>query len=543
MQERHSETAQVTDTGKTREELMQELVDARKQIADSESERKNMENALQSAEERFRNLVEQSFAGVYIIQDDVFTYVNAKLSQTFGYGPDELLQQRFIDLVADESRDLVSENVHRRVTGEVRKAHYVFRGKRKDGSLFDVEVQGAATELNGRPAIIGTLVDITEQRRLERENLRAQKLKSLGMLAAGIAHEYNNVLTAINGNIGLARMYSKPGTEMDEILSEAGKAARRAEKLTQELRIFSKGGVLFKNVAEVSDLITEIVRSKKDPRITYNIAINPDIWAIEADEAQFRLAVSNIVDNAREAMPGGGTVRITVENIENARDFVPAINEGRYVRFTISDQGPGISEQHIERIYEPFYTTKVQSNGLGLTTAFSIIEGHDGCITVESSSEAGATFHIYMPAVQDVVPPAEGLSRVSLVKRRVLVMDDEAIVRTVVERMLNQCGCSVVFAANGEEMLACYRESWEAGRPFDAVIVDLIISAGMGGKEAVAKLLEIDPDAKAIVSSGYSDDPIMAHYKEFGFRGALPKPYPIPELSRVLRDVILGPTT
>jgi CheY-like chemotaxis protein len=145
-----------------------------------------------------------------------------------------------------------------------------------------------------------------------------------------------------------------------------------------------------------------------------------------------------------------------------------------------------------------------------------------------------------MPAVQDVVPATEGLSRVSLVKRRVLVMDDEAIVRTVVERMLNQCGCSVVFAENGEEMLACYRESWEAGRPFDAVIVDLIISAGMGGKEAIAKLLEINPDAKAIVSSGYSDDPIMAHYKEYGFRGVLPKPYPIPELSRVLRDVILG---
>lgn len=506
------------------------------------TERKKTEQALLSAEARFRTLVEQSFVGIYILQDARIIYSNPKLSEIFGYAPEELLLKSVFDLVADESRALVAENVRRRVDGELKTVHYIFRGKRKDGSLFDVEAQGATTELNGRVAIIGSLIDITERRRLERENLKAQKLASLGILAAGIAHEYNNALTAINGNIGLAKMYVKAGSEMSDILLEAEKAAQKAERLTQELRIFSKGGVLFKKVAAVSGLLREIAQEKADPRIKYTFEISPDLWTIEADEPQFRQAVCNIVENARDSMPEGGTIRITAENVAGVSDSLPAIRAGRYVRFSISDQGSGIAETHMEKIFEPFFTTKEQSSGLGLTTASSIIEGHDGYITVESSSGSGAIFHIYMPAATVSGGDEVNGKQLSLGNRRILVMDDEELVRTVAERMLNQCGCAATFAADGREMLAKYREALEAGRPFDAVIVDLLVASGMGGKEAIAELLSIDPAAKAIVSSGYSDDPIMENYREFGFRGVLPKPYLIPALRRVLHDVIIGPS-
>jgi CheY-like chemotaxis protein len=195
----------------------------------------------------------------------------------------------------------------------------------------------------------------------------------------------------------------------------------------------------------------------------------------------------------------------------------------------------------MEKIFEPFFTTKEQSSGLGLTTASSIIEGHDGYITVESSSGSGTIFHIYMPAATETPGgEAAGGKQLSLGRRRILVMDDEELVRTVAERMLDQCGCSATFAGDGEEMLARYREAFDAGRPFDAVIVDLLVSSGMGGKEAIAELLRIDPHARAIVSSGYSDDPIMEQYRDFGFQGILPKPYLIPALKRVLYDVIIG---
>ena len=506
------------------------------------TERKKTEQALLSAEARFRTLVEQSFVGIYIVQDDVFIYGNPKMAEITGYSQEELLLKPVIDLVADESRDIVAENIRRRIDGEIRTIHYMFRAKRKDGSLFDIEVQGSTTELNGKTAIIGTLIDITERRRLERENLKAQKLASLGILAAGIAHEYNNALTAINGNIGLAKMYAKAGSEMADILSEAEKAAQKAERLTQELRIFSKGGVLFKKAAAVSDLITGIVEEKADSRIRYAFDVSPDIWPIEADETQFRQAVSNIIENARESMPEGGTIRIAAENIDNAPALLPAIRSGRYVRFSISDQGSGIATTHMEKIFEPFFTTKEQSSGLGLTTASSIIEGHDGYITVESSPDSGTVFHIYMPAAPEAGGEAAGGKQVSLGSRRILVMDDEEMVRTVAERMLNQCGCSATFAGDGKEMLERYREALAAGRPFDAVIVDLLISSGMGGREAIAELLRLDPHAKAIVSSGYSDDPIMEHYRDFGFQGVLPKPYLIPSLMRVLSDVLSLPS-
>ncbi|MDA8082172.1 MAG: PAS domain S-box protein [Nitrospiraceae bacterium] len=511
------------------------------------TERKNTEKALRAAEEMFRSLVERSFVGIYIIQDGLFAYINPKFAEVFGYDQEELLMKPYMEMIAEENRDLVAANVRRRLGGEVGTLHYLFRGIRKDGSVVDVEVQGTTTEYNGKKAIIGTLIDITERRRLEREVMKSQKLESLGVLAAGIAHEYNNALTAISGNISLAAMYAKPGSEMADILGEAEKAAQKAEKLTRELSIFSKGGTLFKTRVAAAELISSLAAEHRGPAagpntrpdIRIELSVLPGLWHVDVDIAQFGQAMNNIIENAIESMPGGGVILIAAENLESPPQSLPAIRQGAYIRISVSDRGHGISETHIEKIFEPFFTTKEKSSGLGLTAAASIIEGHDGYITVESAAGDGSTFHVYLPAATEQADAPGPENHSSLGRRTILVMDDEELVRTVTERMLNQCGCFAVFASDGEEMLEKYREAREAGHPFDAVIMDLVISSGMGGKEAIAKLLEIDPGAKAIVSSGYADDRIMQHYREYGFRGVLPKPYPIPMLLRVLRDVLI----
>jgi CheY-like chemotaxis protein len=266
-----------------------------------------------------------------------------------------------------------------------------------------------------------------------------------------------------------------------------------------------------------------------------------NLWPVEADEAQIRQAFVNLVINAREAMPSGGTIRIRAENKEAGSLQLSSLDPGDYVMVTISDQGTGIAKGHMEKIFDPFFTTKKQSSGLGLTNTFSIIKSHKGHISVESEEGTGTTVTFYLPAAPDKVPE-ENVERKFFLEgnKRILVMDDEDLVRNVIDRMLTQCGCTASFARDGEEMIRLYKEGLENGTPFDAVLIDLIIAGGMGGREAVRQLLKMDPDAKAIVSSGYSEDSTMSAFKTFGFSGVLAKPYSISELGKVLNDVIFG---
>ncbi|TAN40838.1 MAG: PAS domain-containing sensor histidine kinase [Nitrospirae bacterium] len=504
------------------------------------TQRKQIEMALYAAETKFRTLIEQSFVGIYIIQDNLLVYVNPRFSEIFGYAPGELVSKPAIDLVTEESREIVAENIRKRLSGEVKTVHYTFKGRRKDGAILDLEAQGTVAELNNCRVIIGTVIDITERRRLEREALKVEKLESLGMLAAGIAHEYNNVLTAITGNIQLAKMYAKPGSEIADILSEAEKGSQKAEKLTRQLIVFSKGGTLFKKIITAEELFEGLTALQDDSPIRCELSLQKDLWPVEVDEEQIRQALTNIIENARESMSSGGLITVEAENIEAAPAAIPSIREGRYLKLSVSDQGSGIAEPCIERIFEPFFTTKHKGVGLGLTTAFSIIQGHDGYITVESQAGTGTIFHIYIPAARAATQQNDRNRRIPVGRRNILVMDDDELVRHVVERMLNQCGCNAAFSNNGEEMLSKYAEALEVGHPFDVVIIDLIIASGMGGKHAIKKLLELDPHARAIVSSGYSEDLIMANYRDYGFKAALPKPYRIPRLSQVLHEVLTG---
>ncbi|MDQ3969483.1 MAG: ATP-binding protein, partial [Thermoproteota archaeon] len=383
--------------------------------------------------------------------------------------------------------------------------------------------------------------DTTEHRRMEEERLRAQKLESLGILAGGIAHDFNNMLTAILGNVSLAKIRMNSENKAYTRLTEAERACLRASDLTQQLLTFSKSGAPVKRIALIEDLIREsatfAIRGSK-ARCEYSIA--EGLWLVEIDEGQISQVINNLVINADQAMPEGGEVRIVAENISlNTEDGV-LLKEGKYVRITVQDQGIGIPQENLTKIFDPYFTTKHTGSGLGLAVVYSIIKNHGGYIGVESEVGKGTKFYIYLPAYDKAEIDKGNLVEERLIhgRGRILIMDDEQIIREVAGEMLSQIGYEVEFARDGMEAVELYKRAKECNRAFDAVIMDLTIPGGMGGREAVKKLRDIDPGIKAIVSSGYSNDPVMAEYGKYGFGGVVAKPYKIKELSEVLDRVI-----
>lgn len=379
---------------------------------------------------------------------------------------------------------------------------------------------------------------------LETELSKNQELESLSVFTSGIAHEYNNLLTAIIGNLSLAKMYAKPGYEVFDVLAEAEKASIRAKDLTLQLLTFADGKKRTKKPLFLEKPLQEWVTSAlRDSQITPELYIQENLWAVEADELQIHNVIDSIVLNARNAMSGKGLIRLKAENADVDSSAGMPLRKGKFVLISIEDNRAGVSERLSEKTFDPFYTSGQKNNGLGLYTSYSIIKKHYGHFTVDSKPGVSTIFRIYLPAYQEKVPPSEEtLRQYPTGKGKILVMDDEEIVRLVVSKLLNQCGYAAELARDGREMLRIYKAAMEAGDPFDAVIMDLVIEEGMGGQEAIKHLLEIDPDAKAIVSSGYSNAPVMSHFQEFGFTGFLAKPYRLDELGRVLHETLAEKT-
>ncbi|MDH4230535.1 MAG: PAS domain S-box protein [Nitrospirota bacterium] len=501
------------------------------------------QEALRLAEAKLRSLIEQSLVGIYIFQDNRLPYVNPKAADIFGYTPDEIISTIAVgDIVFEEDKELVDENIRKLIQDEIKTAQLTFRAKRKDGAVIDIEVQGTRTVYDGKPAIIGAFLDITGRKKMETELIKIRKLESLSDFASGIAHEYNNLLTAIIGNLSLAKMYAKPGYEVYDVLTEAEKASIRAKDLTLQLLTFAEGRRPVKKTVYLQKSLQNWIESGlSESRITPELAIQENLWPVEADEAQIHRALANILSHARQSMPGGGFISVRTENVDIEASSGLPLKKGFYILISIEDHGVGIPEKYLQKIFDPFSSVAQKSSGLGLASSYSIIKMHEGHITVDSKLGVGTKFHIYLPAFQGSVSPSEETMKLYAAGRgTVLVMDDEEIVRLVVSKLLEQCGYDTVLVRNGEEMLRKYKEALESGRPFDAVILDLVIEGGMGGQEAIGHLLEIDPHAKALISSGYSNAPEMSRYMEFGFKGFLAKPYRLEELGKVLHEVIIG---
>jgi PAS domain S-box-containing protein len=493
---------------------------------------------VQESEERYRQLVELSPEAIIVHTDGKIVFANGTAVRLLGAARIEaLLGQPVLDFVHPDFQAIALDRSRRELAEGQPAPLLEEKFVRLDGTVVDVEVASAPLNYQGQQSILDIVRDITRRKQMESELLRAQKLESLGVLAGGIAHDFNNILAAISTHITISRLQASEQGQALERLAEAEKAVVRARDLTQQLLTFSKGGDPVTKTAAIGHLIREsalLVLHDANSQCQFNLP--EDLWPVDIDEGQISRVIYNLVINANQAMPEGGTIHLSGANIVwSAAKDGHALADGRYVKLTVTDSGAGISREHLAKIFDPYFTTKQTGTGLGLATAYSIIKRHRGHITVKSEPGAGASFFIYLPASNQVAAPLLPPADIALGQGKILVVDDDALLRQGVGDLLEYLGYACGFARDGVEAIALYQASYEAGEPFTAVIMDLTIPGGMGGKEAVQQLLQLDPQARVIVASGYSDDPVMSSYQEFGFCGVLCKPFELADLSAALQ--------
>lgn len=405
----------------------------------------------------------------------------------------------------------------------------------------------------GQPiGLVGISRDVTDRKRVEREKLKLEqqlqqvrKLESLGVLAGGIAHDFNNILAGVYGNVSLARAKlakDHPEHPAFRYLAAAEESMSRATLLSGQLLTFAKGGDPVKENLTIGNLIEDVVYfNLSGSNVKPVITLADNLWLTKADQGQIQQVFSNLTINAKQAMPDGGHLYVSAENAEIPMNSVPDLDGGKYLLITVTDEGIGIAPEYLDRVFDPYFTTKQAGSGLGLATIYSIITRHGGHISVASRLGKGTTFTLYLPASETGElarkQPDVG-SAVTGPPAKILVMDDEEVIRTTATAMLEELSFTVETAAGGLQTVQRYQQSLEAGEPFDLVILDLTIPGGIGGKETAQRILQLDPHARLVVSSGYADDPIMANYAEFGFRGVISKPYNLNKLSAILTQVL-----
>ena len=435
-------------------------------------------------------------------------------------------------------------------TGEAISLHrQVLKDRAGQRRTLALKAAPIASHDGSHSGVVTVFRDITLEHKVEEELQKASKLESVALMAGGIAHDFNNMLTAILGHLSLAKVTDVPPRE---VLATVEKACLYATDLTRQLMTFAKGSDPVRRLANVAEIVDEGVRFAlhgTNMRCRFDLA--RDLPPVELDRGQINQVINNLVINAVQASPDGGILHVEARRMEVGKEErIATLKAGAYVRLSIRDQGSGISPENVARIFDPYFTTKATGSGLGLATSYSIIKKHGGLIRVESELGVGTTFMIYLPASQtpgvnaaaSAQPPAGNVREPVPGGRRVLFMDDEEILQELVSAMLAHLGYEVVCAAHGEEAIERYTAAHAAGRPFDAVIVDLTVPGGMGGHETVRQLQKFDPQIRAVVSSGYSNDPIMAEFERHGFAGVIAKPYQMAELSNVLEGVMRTPT-
>ena len=408
-----------------------------------------------------------------------------------------------------------------------------------------VESKGHVFRDNGRRPIriVGTHLDITARKQAEQDRLVLGKLESTGILAGGIAHDFNNLLAGMLMNLQMAGANENSADETREFLGETEQAVVAAKNLTQQLITFARGGVSVRQPTDVGKLLRESVSlALSGSSIRSEVLVAQDLWLVEVDGGQVAQVVRNLVLNAREAMPNGGVITLRANNVVLGEAVGVMLPPGRYVQIEVADQGTGIPPEVLPKIFDPYFSTKIRGTnkgmGLGLTICHSVVKKHAGAITL-SSSRLGTTFHVYLPACnRSSLDARSSDSNPSRWRGRVLVMDDEPTMRSVMARMFKQMGCEVGVATDGISALALYLEATQGGRPFDVVILDLTVRGAMGGKEAARALLATDPSVRVVVMSGHSEDEVMRDYSQYGFKGALAKPFDRATLVRTLDRVM-----
>jgi len=509
--------------------------------------RRQAEEALADEKERLSVTLRSIGDGVITTDTDGrITLMNGVAETLTGWKEEEALdrpvEQAFV--IVNEKTRLQAENPVNKVleTGAVcgLANHTVLIAR--DGTQRIIADSGAPIK-NSAGNVVGVVLvfrDTTEQHYMLREVLKADKLESVGLLAGGIAHDFNNILAGVMGNISLAKMRLSSQTHEFQRLSEAEKAVLRAKDLTQQLLTFSKGGAPIKKPASLRELLAEWAQfALRGSNTSCQFRIGPNLWDAEVDEGQISQVIHNLVVNADQAMPEGGRIYLSAENHVEGEGI--RLTPGKYVKVVVEDEGVGVRPEHLQKIFDPYFTTKRSGSGLGLATSYAVVKRHGGHIAVSSEVGKGSTFEVFLPASEHRASIRTAVSDGPQNGRgKVLLMDDEEVVREVASEMLALLGYQVSVSKDGSEAIDLYCRAKEDGQPFDALIMDLTIPGGLGGKEAVVLLRDLDPGIKAIASSGYSTDPIMGDFGRFGFSGVLAKPYTTEQMSEVLRQVISG---
>ncbi len=513
-------------------------------ISQDITERKNAEIALKKNEQRLRLIVE-TIPSLLVItdQEGKNIYVSPNCKELTGYTKKDL-ENRFIWWVHEDDLEKAKKVFEKAFKKYTNGTNFEYKAKRKDGKIWYASSSWKVIkdEKGNFQGIVLQTIDISDKKIMEKEIAKAQKLESIGILAGGIAHDFNNFLTGIIGNISLAKLNLDTKDDVYEILTESEKAAQSAKSLTQQLLTFSKGGIPIKEKADIKELIREssnfvLVGSNVKCKFDFD----QDLWEVIVDKGQMNQVINNIILNASEAMPHGGTININAKNEEIKENEQIPLEKGKYVKIVIKDTGTGIPSDCIHKIFDPFFTTKQKGSGLGLATVFSIIKKHKGFIYAESEMEVCTSFYIYLPAAgysKKAKKEKDEKKKISDSKGKILIMDDKSFIRKAAQRALDLFGYEVHGAEDGEEAIKLYKESMDEGTPYDVVILDLTIPGAMGGLKTLKELRKIDPEVKAIVSSGYSDDPIMSNHGKFGFNSIIKKPYEYHELDETVRKLI-----
>jgi PAS domain S-box-containing protein len=475
--------------------------------------------------------------------DDITLFVNDAFLKTYGYEREDLINKNINIVRSPNNPTSITEKILPTTIKGGWQGELLNR--KKNGQDFPIHLSTSIiNDENGKPiALIGISVDITEQKRLQHELQKIHRLESIGTLAGGIAHDFNNILVGILGNISLSKIYAKPNEKLFDKLNDIEIAALRAKELSNKLVTFARGGNPRKRISSISQFLKDTVHeSLSGSNSTSEFSIRKDLWKVEYDETQMRQVINNIIINAVEAMPSGGKIKVRAENIILPADSGYSLPEGPYIKIMIKDHGIGIPEENLDRIFDPFFSTKFLGRGIGLSTTYSIIKRHNGYISVDSVLGKETTFHILIPAQTqktEKFPDKKTQQNLDYNKKgKILVMDDEAIVREFVDEFLTYSGYEIGLAKDGEEAIKLFKDAKDSPNPFEIVILDLTVPQNLGAKETLQKLLEIDPNIKAIVSSGYSDDEVILNYKNYGFIAALIKPFKIDEIQLVLGNIL-----
>lgn len=502
---------------------------------------------LEESKIRFLKITENVNDAIYkmSIPDGKYRYMSPSSEKIFGYSPKYFYENPLIieKIIHPEFREYFDKEWERLINGKIAPSYEykIIDASGNERWLFQKNIS-IRDESGNLTAIEGIISDITEKKKAEQEIINIEKLKSVGILAGGIAHDFNNILMGLYGNISLAKKLLDKDHSARKFIEAAEKSMDRASMLSNRLLTFSRGGTPVRELIDFKELVRDVVNfDLSGSKVVPVFNINEDTDAIKADKGQIQQVFSNLVINSVQAMPEGGRIFISMENIFIDENEITGLSEGKYVRICVADEGCGIEKQNLGKIFNPYFTTKEKGSGLGLAAVYSIIKNHQGSISVSSEEGKGTEFIIYLPASGSGIKKNKAEAekeRQTSGKVKILIMDDEEVILNIAKEMLELNGYRVETARNGEEAFRKYREEMDKNNPFDLVVMDLTIPGEKGGIEVLKDILTIDPEVKALVSSGYSGDEVMSNYRQYGFKGVVTKPYTMKKLFEEIERVV-----